>query len=45
MSNELVYKKNFWKNFASFWVLLLIILSIFLLNIKIGFSIFELFGG
>lgn len=41
MSNNKLNKIDFWKNFISFWVLILIISCIFFFNIRIGFTIFE----
>lgn len=41
MSNDKVSKKNIWKNFTSFGVLISIIFCVFFFNVKIGFTIFE----
>lgn len=44
MSNDKVSKKNIWKNFTSFGVLISIIFCVFFFNIKIGFTVFENIG-
>ena len=41
MSNDKVSKKNIWKNFTSFGVLISIIFCVFFFNVKIGFTVFE----
>ena len=41
MNDDKVSKKNFWKNLVVFGVLLLIIFSVNILNISIGFTVFE----
>jgi len=44
MSNDKISKKNIWKNFTSFGVLISIIFCVFFFNIKIGFTVFENIG-
>lgn len=44
MSNDKVSKKNIWKNFTSFGVLISIIFCVFFFNVKIGFTVFENVG-
>ena len=44
MSNDKVSKKNIWKNFTSFGVLISIIFCVFFFNVKIGFTVFENIG-
>ncbi len=41
MSNDKTSKKNIWKNFTIFGVLISIIFCVFFFNIKIGFTIFK----
>lgn len=41
MSNDKTSKKNIWKNFTSFGVLISIIFCVFFFNVKIGFTVFE----
>ncbi len=41
MSNDKTSKKNIWKNFTIFGVLISIIFCVFFFNIKIGFTVFE----
>ena len=41
MSNDKVSKKNIWKNFTSFGVLISIIFCVLFFNVKIGFTVFE----
>lgn len=44
MSNDKISKKNIWKNFTSFGVLISIIFCVFFFNVKIGFTVFENIG-
>jgi len=41
VSNDKVSKKNIWKNFTSFGVLISIIFCVFFFNVKVGFTVFE----
>ncbi len=43
MSNK-TSKKNIWKNFTSFGVLISIIFCVFFFEIKVGFTVFENIG-
>lgn len=44
MSNDKTSKKNIWKNFTSFGVLISIIFCVFFFNVKLGFTVFENVG-
>jgi len=44
VSNDKVSKKNIWKNFTGFGVLISIIFCVVVFNIKIGFTVFENIG-
>ncbi len=44
MSNDKTSKKNIWKNFTIFGVLISIIFCVFFFKIKIGFTVFENIG-
>ena len=44
MSNNKTSKKNIWKNFTSFGVLISIIFCVFFFEIKVGFTVFENIG-